>query len=149
MRRGYGALSLVVIFGLAAGCGSTPPPEVTNCGFPVRVRVAGNTMTVGDCAGHLVIPAKKVTLHVGEKIDVYMTETWSPDDTHLVPLDPLPRSSRSSVLKRIATRVNAAVGTYIAEHPGHAMLIAHASCIGPGPLDHPLSCPVLGVTVIP
>lgn len=152
MRRWFGVLSLVVVFGLAAGCDSTPRPEVTNCGPPAEVRVAGKMLAAGDCAGQLVIPAEKVTLHVGGEIDVFMTEAWSHDDTRLVPVDPLPRSSRSFVLKRTATRLNGAVGTYIAEHPGHAMLISHGSCVGPGPIEHtqyPVDCPVLDVTVVP
>jgi hypothetical protein len=147
MRRWFGVLSLVVVFGLASGCDSTPRPEVTNCVPPAKVRVAGHMMFAGDCRGDLVIPAKKVTLHVGEKIDVYMTEAGSGNGW--APVDPLPRSSRPFVLKRTATRLNGAVGTYIAEHPGHAMLITHGGCTGPGPLDHPVECPVLDVTVVP
>jgi hypothetical protein len=156
MRRWFGALSIVVVSGLVAGCGSTPwwqgfgPGGVSACGGPAWARVAGNVMAAGDCAGYLVIPAGKVTLHVGGEIDVRMTEDSSGDSTRLVPVYPLPHSSRSSVLKHTATSPDGAAAMYIAEHPGHAMLISHGSCFGPRPIvRYQVDCPVLDVTVIP
>lgn len=156
MRRWSGALSLIVVSGLVAGCSSTPwwqmpgPGGVSACGPPAQVRVAGNVMPVGSCAGLLGIPAGKVTVHVGGEIDVRMTEEDSGDSTRLVPVYPLPRSSRSSVLKRTAISPDGAAAMYIAEHPGHAMLISRASCVGPGPIErYHVDCPVLDVTVIP
>jgi hypothetical protein len=107
-------------------------------------------MAVGSCAGSLSIPAEKVTLHAGGKIDVFMTEESAHNSTRLVPVYPLPHSSRSSVLKHTATSPDRATVTYIAKHPGRAMLITHGLCNGPGVIEqHWGDCPFLDVTVIP
>lgn len=159
MRRWSGALSFVVVSGLVAGCGSRPWWQgaedlgVSSCGLPAMVRVAGRVMPVGTCAGSFVIPAEKATLHVGEEIDVHMTEEpASASGNLLVPVYPLPHSSGVSVLKRTATSPDMATATYIAEHPGHAMLISRAACVRSRPIEQyrdSVDCPVLNVTVIP
>jgi hypothetical protein len=59
-----------MVSGLVAGCGSTGPGSASECGRPAQARVAGNVMYVGSCTGLLGIPAEKVTLHAGEKIDL-------------------------------------------------------------------------------
>jgi hypothetical protein len=107
-------------------------------------------MGLGDCGGLLWIPAEKVTLHVGEEIDVRMTVESAHNSSRLVPVYPVPYSSRSSALKRTATSPDMATATYIAEHPGHAMLISYGFCYGPGPnKQYQRDCPVFDVTVIP
>jgi len=113
-----------------------------NCFPPAMVRVADNVMPVGDCAGLFVVPAKKVTLRVGEEIEVHMLEQG--------PFFTLPRSSGPVVLRRIAVSPDGATGTYSAVQPGHAMLISHASCVGLRVKGEIMgSCPVLDVTVTP
>jgi hypothetical protein len=106
------------------------------------VRVTGRVMGVGDCAGLLVIPPEKVTVRVGEQIDVHMFEVGA--------LFTLPRSSASAVLQRVAVSPDGETGAYRAVHAGHATLISHAWCVGRminGEITG--NCPVLDVTVIP
>jgi len=102
----------------------------------------------------LLVPAMKVTVHVGQTIDVHMTEEGAgPHGNRLVPGTPLPQSSRQSVLKRGAISANRATGTYDAVRSGSAAL-------PPSPLfclhdrhhrdrETTASCPVIEVTVIP
>lgn len=152
--RWFGAFSLVVICALVAGCDSTPWWKQTGasaCGSPALVRVAGRVMSVGSCAGSFWLPAKKVRLHVGEAIDIHVTEEPAgASGNRLIPVFPLPHSLDSSVLKRTATSADRATATYSAEHPGEAMLVSRASCMGPGLNGKPRdNCPVVNVTVIP
>lgn len=154
MRRWFGALSLLVICVLVAGCGRTPWWKQTGasaCGTPALMRVAGNVMSVGSCAGSFWIPAKKVTLRVGEMIDIHMIyESAGASGNRLVPVYPLPHSLDPSVLKRIATSPDRATATYKAHHPGHVMLVTRASCMGPGLNGKPRNnCPVVDIAVIP
>jgi hypothetical protein len=52
-------------------------------------------MGVGNCAATLLVPAMKVTLDVGQRIDVHMTEEGTgPHGNRMVPAIPLPASSR-------------------------------------------------------
>jgi hypothetical protein len=152
--RGFGAVSVVLACVLMAGCGSAPWWKQTGtsaCVSPALVRVAGHVMPVGNCAGSFWVPAEKVTLHVGEAIDIHMAEgPAGASASRLVPVNPLPHSVGSAVLKRIATSPDKATATYKAQHPGHVMLITRASCLGPG-LNGKVrdNCPVLSVTVIP
>jgi hypothetical protein len=115
---------------------------VTNCAYAAIVRVAGRVMGAGDCAGLFIIPPEKVTVRVGEEINVHMFEIGT--------LFTLPRSSASAVLQRIAVSPDEGTGTYRAVHAGHATLISRAWCVGQnirGEITG--SCPVLDVTVIP
>jgi hypothetical protein len=154
MGRWFGAVSAVLACVLMAGCGSGSwwkQTGTTTCGSPALVRVAGHVMPVGNCAGSFWVPAEKVTLHVGEAIDIHMAEGQAgASATRLVPVDPLPHSLGSAVLKRIATSPDKATATYKAQHPGHVMLLTRASCLGPG-LNGKVrdNCPVLSVTVTP
>ena len=154
MKRWCGAISLVGVSVLVAGCGSTPwwkQTGTSSCGPPALVLVAGRVMGVGSCAGSFWLLAKKVTLHVGGVIDIHMTEEPAgASGNRLVPVAPLPHNSGSFVLKRTAISPDRATATYKAEHPGHVMLVSRASCMGPG-LNGKIrdGCPVLNVTVIP
>jgi hypothetical protein len=115
---------------------------IANCAPAAMVRVVGRVMGVGDCAGLLVIPPEKVTVRVGEQIDVHMFEVGT--------LFTLPHSSAAAVLQRMAVSPDGETGTYRAVHTGHATLISHAWCVGrkiEGEITG--SCPVLDVTVIP
>jgi hypothetical protein len=113
-----------------------------NCFPPAMVRVVDNVMPVGDCAGLLLVPARKVTLLVGEKIEVHMLEKE--------PFFTLPRSSAPAVLRLIAASPDGVAGTYSALQPGRAMLISHAWCVGFRVKREIMGrCPVLDVSVIP
>ena len=114
---------------------------VSSCAPAALVHVAGSVMGVGDCAGLFVIPAEKVTVHVGEEIGVHMFEAGK--------LFTLPRSSASAVLRRIAVSPDGETGTYRAVHAGHATLTSDAWCVGlrvKGEITG--RCPVLDVTVM-
>lgn len=124
----------------------------TSCGPPALIRVDGHVRSVGACTGGFVIPAPKVTVHVGQKIDVHMlTEGAGPSGNKLVPVWPLPHSSTSSVLMRAAVSTDKATGTFTARRPGHAMLVTtHAQCYAPRTQEEIRGkCPVLEVTVLP
>ena len=124
-----------------------------NCGPPALVRVGGHIMSLGSCAGNLFLPAPKVRVHVGQEIDVHVTEEGTgPAGNQLVPLFPVPRSSRPSVLLPGAVGPDQATERYQAIRPGHAALIAQTSCtaISHGKiLDVAGSCPLIEVTVVP
>ena len=48
--------------------------NITTCVGAALVRAHGRVLGVGTCEGQLEIPALKVTLKVGQRIDVHMTE---------------------------------------------------------------------------
>jgi hypothetical protein len=98
----------------------------------------------------LGIPAQKVTVHVGQQIDVHMTEEGSgPSGNRFVPIYPLPRSSRPSVVMLMAISPDRATGTYRAVRPGHVALISRASCSDyRHPQEITANCPVIEITVI-
>jgi hypothetical protein len=119
------------------------------CGTPALVRVDGQVIPVGDCAGIFLVPAQQVTVQVGQQIDVrMMQETAGPSGNHLVPMFPLPRSSRPAVVADGTVSQDRASETYRAIRPGHAVLTTRAWClVGSGEIRG--SCPVLDVTVVP
>jgi hypothetical protein len=111
-------------------------------------------MGVGNCAGMLLVPAQQVTLDVGQRIDVHMTEEGTgPHGNKWVPAIPLPRSSRPSVLMRSAISPDRATATYRAVRPGHAVLTSSPTfCLHTRhhqDRETTGSCPVVEVTVIP
>ena len=58
------------------------------------MRVDGQVIRVGDCAGVFLVPAQQVTVPVGQQIDVrMMQETAGRSGNQLVPMFPLPHSS--------------------------------------------------------
>jgi hypothetical protein len=124
------------------------------CGPPAWVRFGGHVVPVGNCAGMLLVPAMKVTVHVGQRIDVHMTEEGAgPHGNRMVPATPLFQSSRQSVLKRGAISANRATGTYDAVRSGYAALTSsYAFCLHirrHRDRETTGSCPVIEVTVIP
>lgn len=158
------AATFVAAAGLLASCGvaharATPGgrpwwSQSGACAPPALVRVDGHVMGVGDCAGALTIHADKVTLDVGQLIDVHMLEEGTgPSGNRVVPIFPLPRSSRASVVTPIAISADRATGTYRAVHPGQAALMSRTrACL----VSHHRksrkatgSCPVVEITVVP
>jgi hypothetical protein len=113
------------------------------------VRVNGQVIPVGDCAGIFLVPDQQVTVQAGQQIDVRMTEEPAgPSGNQLVPMFPLPRSSRPAVLADGTVSHDRASETYRAVRPGHAALTTRAWCLA-GSGDIRGSCPVLDVTVVP
>ena len=113
------------------------------------MRVDGQVIPVGDCAGILLVPAQQVTMQVGQQIDVrMMQETAGPSGNRLAPMFPLPRSSRPAVVADGTVSQDRASETYRAIRPGYAVLTTRAWClVGSGEIRG--SCPVLDITVVP
>ena len=118
--------------------------RVSTCAAPALVRASGHVIGVGTCMGLFSRPPAKVTLHVGQRIDVHMTNAGYVR---------LPHSSFPSVLAPGAVSQNRATQTYRAARPGHAVLISHTqSCLAHGHMEVkqvPGDCPVMAVTVVP
>jgi hypothetical protein len=115
--------------------------EITPCGPPALVRAAGHVMGVGTCGQGFSKPPQKVTLIVGQRIDVHVFE------------GAVPHSSRPSVLAPGAVSRDRTTQTYRAASPGHAVLVSDAvRCFV---ISHPelnrvtRTCPVIAVTVVP
>jgi hypothetical protein len=93
--------------------------------------------------GLLSRPPVKVTLHVGQRIDVHLTGAGYVR---------LPHSSFPSILAPGAVSQNRATQTYRAARPGHAVLISDTqACLAHRHMEVkeiPGSCPVLAVTVV-
>jgi hypothetical protein len=101
----------------------------------------------------LLDPAQQVTLDVGQRIDVHMTEEGTGlHGNHWVPAIPLPASSRP-VLIRSAISPDRATATYRAVRPGHAVLTSSpAFCLHTRhhrDRETTGSCPVIEVTLVP
>ena len=164
-RRHTALAAFVVAAGLLAACGvahgassSSDRPWWSHiegaCGPPAQVRIGGQVMLVGNCAGMLLVPAQHVTLDVGQRIDVHMTEEgMGPHGNRWVPAIPLPASTRPSVLMRSAISPDRATGTYRAVGPGHAVLTSSPTfCLHTRhhrDRETTASCPVIEVTVVP
>jgi hypothetical protein len=126
---------------LQAGRGPWWSRDITPCGPPALVRAAGHVMGVGTCGQGLSRLPRKVTLIVGQRIDVHMFE------------GALPHSSRPSVLAPGTVGRDGVTRTYRAASPGHAVLVSGAArCLVS---SHPeikqdvRACPVVAVTVVP
>jgi len=115
------------------------------------MRVAGQVTWLGNCAAMFVTPAVKVTVHVGQAIDVHMTEeSTGYTGTHFVPAFPLPYSSQPSVVARTTISTDKATGTFTARHPGHATLFTTAYCLdSTSQRETHGKCSALDITVLP
>jgi hypothetical protein len=93
----------------------------------------------------------KVTVHVGQDIDVHMAqEQTRASGNQLVPVWPLPYSSQPSVLARTTISTDKATGTFTARRPGHAMLFTTADCWVVATSHQTRGkCPALDITVLP
>jgi len=153
------AAGLLAAYGVAhAGPASSAGPWWSHmsgaCGPPAQVRIGEQVMLVGNCAMMLVIPAQQVTLEVGQRIDVHMTEEgMGSHGNRMVPAIPLPASSRPSVLMRSAISPDRATGTYRAIRPGQAVLTSSPTfCLHTchhQDRETTRSCPVIEVSVVP
>ena len=160
------AAFMATAVGLLASCGTAHAGAASGgrpwwvqtrasaCGPPAWVRLGGHVMPVGNCAGMLLVPAMKVTAHVGQRIDVHMTEEgMGPHGNRMVPAIPLPRSSRPSVLTRGAVSTGQATATFRAVRSGHAVLASSPTfCLHTRhhrDRETTDRCPIIEVTVIP
>jgi len=158
MARWTAAIGLMASAVMMTACTSTgttsPWWQQTGgdaCGTPALMRMAGQVMRVGSCGGSFETPAAKVTLHVGQDIDIHMVqEQTRASGNHLVPVWPLPSSSRPSVLARVTISTDKATGTFAARHPGHATLFTTSNCwvVARSQQTHG-KCPALDITVLP
>ena len=105
------------------------------------MRVAGHVRGVGTCGQGFSKPPQRVTLIVGQRIDVHVFE------------GAVPHSSRPSVLAPGAVSRDRTTQTYRADRPGHAVLVSDdVRCFV---VSHPeikqaaRTCPVIAVTVVP
>ena len=134
---------------LAIPSPASPGPSSTciNVGW---YRTAAETRTFADCAGLLVDPPAKLTLHVGQAVEVHMT-VEAPDASHPpVPIDPLPTSTDPSVLGLVSQSADASAGAYRAERAGAAVLVSSGYCLHlPSQQETQGPCPVLAVSVTP
>ena len=158
MARWTAAIGFVAGAVIVTACASTGTRSpwwrqtgASACGPPALMRVAGDVTWLGNCAANFVIPAVKVTVHVGQDIDVHMLEeSTGYTGTHFVPAFPLPYSSQPSVVARTTISTDKATGTYTARRPGHAMLFTTADCwvVARSQQTHG-KCPALDITVLP
>ena len=123
----------------------------TGC-YPGTARTCRSEAALGP--GMLLIPPQQVTLDVGQRIDVHMTEEGAaPHGNKWVPAFPLPRSSRPSVLIRSAISSDRATATYRSVRPGHAVLMSSRTfCLHTShhrDRETTAGCPVVEVTIIP
>lgn len=123
---------------------------VSSCGTPVLARVHGHRLYLGSCAGLLTVPAKRITLRVGQQVDIHMLQEQARTSGQLIPVYPLPRTSRPSILTRTWISADRADASYRAVHQGQAILASWARCLsGSGSSEKTGRCPVLTVTVVP
>ena len=153
-RHPAAAAVLTVAAVLVASCSSSPWYSFSGmCGPPALVRVDGHVRFAGNCADALTVPALTVRVHAGQLIDIHMTEAdTGPSGNRLVPIYPLPHSSRPSVLLAMLASPDRATGTYQAVRPGRAVLQSDGSCLVEDhgrPRGRTGSCPVTSVVVIP
>lgn len=148
MGRRTGAVALAVL-PLASGCHHAPhwwaPGHETACGSVMVIRIDGQVTFLGNCADQLVIPAKRVTLRVGEEIDLHVTQEESGE-----PVAALPRAT-SPALQLVHTDQSNAVEMFRAVQPGESSLISStaASCqLQRNGRDRPGPCPALDVHVV-
>jgi hypothetical protein len=159
VARWAAAIGLVASAVMVTACTSTGTRSpwwqqtgASACGPPALMRVAGQVTWLGNCAASFVIPAAKVTVHVGQDIDVHMLEESAGySGNHLVPVWPLPYSSRPSVLARTTISSDKATGTFTARRPGRAMLFTTADCWAVARSQQMTrgKCPALDITVLP
>ena len=157
MARWPAAIGLAASAVLVAACASTGTRSpwwqqtgTSACGPPALIRVAGDVTWLGNCAANFTVPAVKVTVRVGQDIDVHMLEeSTGYTGTHFVPIFPLPYSSRPSVVERTTISTDKATGTYTTRHPGHATLFTTAICWVAKSQQTQGTCPALDITVLP
>ena len=125
------------------------PP--TPCAVAALLRANGRVQGTGTCMGDLSSLAAKITLAVGQQVDVHMTGvTGSESGPHGYPL---PHSTRPSVLMPGAVGPDPLTQTFRAVHPGQAVLLdATKTClIFRHRALHEVrgACPVAVITVVP
>jgi hypothetical protein len=132
LRRAAVAALFAAAGGLLASFGRAQPwwarQGVTMCEAPAQMALDGRLQFLGSCAGSGGF--FKVTLHLGQQIGLLMTEEGSgPSGNQVVPVIPLPRSSRPSVVMSGPISPGQATGSYQAVHTGYAAPYSQARCL--------------------
>ena len=155
MRRWADWASLLAVVVVLCGCSGPPwwvshPGRTSNCGPAAEIRVAAHVTALGGCVGLFVTPPRTATIHVGQELDVHMTQEPSGSGTGLVPFYPLPHSSSASVMTRIDVSADGSTASYRALQPGRIALLTKARCLvrGTRRISTAPWCPILDVTVI-
>jgi hypothetical protein len=158
VTRWPAAIGLAASAVVVAACASTGTRSpwwqetgATSCGPSALMRVAGQVTWLGNCAATFVTPAAKVTVHVGQDIDIHMLQEHAGyTGNRLVPVWPLPSSSQPSVVVRTTISTDKATGTFTARRPGHAMLFTTADCLAARSQRQTRGkCAALDITVLP
>ena len=127
-------------------------PSYARCVPPAAYRIDGGTRQwLGGCTGGFGVPVPSVTMHVGQELDVHMTQVFPRGlaNTPQVPDYAIPTSSDSGVLSQNGLSDQASTASFQARSPGLAQLATVAPCylggVAPTP---PGSCPLLRISVI-
>lgn len=140
----------LAVRGTPGASGASGPQGISSCAIPAWIHADGRVLASGSCAGNFLMSAPAVTVRAGQPIFVQMLQAEAiPGSMRvLVPAYPLPRSTNSWVLARTSASSAQATATFIAMHPGHAVLMTRADCLPAGPRPaEPANCPVIDVTV--
>jgi Domain of unknown function (DUF4232) len=128
-----------------------PGGGVTSCGVVALYRIDdGQPVALGNCAGMLLTTPTRVTIHVGQVVDLHMTTELPVGASPPVPRYPLPPSPDDAVLQRFAVEDAGATGSYQAVAPGEVVLTTSGLCTDLKASRQTYgACPVLDVTVTP
>lgn len=154
LRRAAVAALVAATACLLASCGQAKPWwdrwQSFTCGPPALMLLDGQLKGLGSCAGFGGF--YNLTLRVGQQIDLHMTELGSgPSGSQMVPIMPLLRSSRPSIVLLGAISPDRAAGTYQAVRTGSAALYSQVRCLalhGQARETTGSNCLVIRVTVI-
>jgi hypothetical protein len=127
---------------------SAPPPwwlttAVTTCNAPAAYRLPDGSQRLGSCTGLLVDPPATVAVHLGDQVEIHMTET-SPGGH---PSYAIPRSTDTDVLSLDSAWGNT-TAVFRAKALGTAWLVSSGQCLQTATnAQINGNCPVLAVVV--
>lgn len=142
-----GATIDLVVNGSDQSAAAVPSPwwavgGLSACGRAAVYRLAGHLTYLGACDANLGEPPLTIMMTLGEVVDLHMTT----DGAGGPPLYPLPSSSDSNVVKKVAGE-DAATATFQAVGVGIAVLMTSGNCSSAETSQFNGPCPVLRVDV--